>query len=115
MKAADVRILAALEPGESYVDPNFLLVETTSDAASEPVTTIHHVRSEASDRGGWNVTSLGHSTRLSHAAACEWAVSYAASRDIPLVYERDDHQRAVYAAALSTAAPTVGVSDSAAK
>src|SRR5690606_4153528 len=29
MRAADVRVLPALEPGESYVDPNFLLVETT--------------------------------------------------------------------------------------
>lgn len=115
MRAADVRILAALEPGESYVEPNFLLVETTRDAACEPVTTIHHVRSEGIDRGGWNVTSLGHSTRLSHAAACEWAVSYAASRDIPLVYERDDHQRAAYAAALNTTAPADGVKESAAK
>ena len=107
MKAADVRILPALEPGESYIDPSFMLVETVLDAAGEPITTIHHVSSSAGQANpGWNVTTLGHSARLSHAAACEWAVSYAASRNIPLVYERDEAQRAaVYAATLRSRPP----------
>ena len=116
MKAADVRILPALDPGESYVDPSFLLVETANDAAGEAVTTIHHVASATGDGDGWKVATLGHSARLSHAAACEWAVSYAASRDIPLVYERDDTQRgAAYAAAHSAGTTASGAADSAAK
>jgi hypothetical protein len=116
MKAADVRILPALEPGESYIDPSFVLVETTADAAGEPLTTIHHVSSGPAGEGGdgWKVTTLGHSAQLSHAAACEWAVSYAASRNIPLVYECDETQRGVvYAAALKAGSPAL--SESAAK
>ena len=113
MKAADVRILPALEPGESYIDPSFVLVETTADAAGEPLTTIHHVSSgPAGD--GCKVTTLGHSAQLSHAAACEWAVSYAASCNIPLVYECDETQRGVvYAAALKVGSSAL--SESAAK
>jgi hypothetical protein len=116
MKAAEVRILPALAPGESYIDPSFVLVETAADAAGEPLTTIHHVSSGPGGGGsaGWKVTTLGHSAQLSHAAACEWAVSYAASRDIPLVYERDETQRGVvYAAALN--AGSLALAESAAK
>ena len=65
MKAADVRILPALDPGESYVDPSFLLVETANDAAGEAVTTIHHVASATGDGDGWKVATLGHSARRS--------------------------------------------------
>ena len=40
MKATDVRIQKALDPGESYIDPSFLLVETTADDDGDSVTTI---------------------------------------------------------------------------
>ncbi|HEX5048415.1 MAG TPA: hypothetical protein VFX89_14960 [Gammaproteobacteria bacterium] len=90
MKATEVRILPALDPGESYVDPVFVLVETSLDESGDTVTTIDHVSSRSVDgRDRWNVTTLGVSVPLTHTAALEWAVSYAASRDIPLVYERD--------------------------
>ena len=36
VKATEVRILKALDPGESYVDPAFLLVETHFDDNGEP-------------------------------------------------------------------------------
>jgi hypothetical protein len=42
---------------------------------------------------------------LTHAAALEWAASYAASRDIPLVYERDSTRD--YAASLSGRFPAL--------
>ncbi len=112
MKAADVRMLPALDPGESYLDPSFVLVETSFDSAGEPVTTIHHVSSETGAEDGWKISTLGHAARLGHAAACEWAVSYAASRNIPLVYERDETLRPPYAAALSG---STGRSESASK
>ena len=90
MKATEVRIVPALDPGESYVDPVFVLVETSLDDCGDSVTTIDHVSTRSVDgRDRWNVTTLGVSVPLTHAAALEWAVSYAASRDIPLVYERD--------------------------
>jgi hypothetical protein len=93
MKATEVQVLAALEPGESYVEPLFLLVETARADDGEAVTTIELISSDAADgRRGWSVKTLGQSVPMSHAGACEWAVSYAASRDIPIVYERDGAQ-----------------------
>jgi hypothetical protein len=102
MKAAEVRILKALDPGESYVDPAFVLVETTPDQHGEPTTRIEHVSSQPSTgKPRWNIATLGQSVPLSHAAALEWAVSFAASRDVPVVYEREDLTPQSYAAATS--------------
>lgn len=91
MKATEVQVLAALDPGESYVEPKFLLVETARGDDGEAVTTIDVISSKGT--GDWTVSTLGQSVPLSHAGACEWAVSYAASRDIPIVYERDDDRK----------------------
>ena len=55
-------------------------------------------------RDGWTVKTLAQAVPLVHAAACEWAVSYAASRNIPVVYERDETAATGYAAALSVGA-----------
>jgi hypothetical protein len=91
MKASEVRILPALDPGESYTDTAFMLVETALDDNGDPVTTIEHVASlVVGDRTRWEIATLGQSVPLSHPAALEWAVSFAASRNIPIVYERDD-------------------------
>jgi len=105
MKAIEVRIRAALDPGESYVDPTFLLVETALGEDGETVTTIEHLANVAvAGRSRWQITTLGQSVPLSHAAALEWAVSFAASRDIPIVYERDDSS-----VSRQAAAPNAGV------
>ncbi|HVY64977.1 MAG TPA: hypothetical protein VHH11_09175 [Gammaproteobacteria bacterium] len=98
MKATEVRIEKALDPGESYVDPAFLLVETRFDDGGEPVTTIEYLATQTGQaKPRWQVVTLGQSVPLSHAAALEWAVSFAASRDIPVVYEREE-ARSPYAA-----------------
>jgi hypothetical protein len=110
MKATEVQVLAALDPGESYVEPVFLLVETARGNDGEAVTTIDLISSDPADgHRGWTVKTLGQSVPMSHAGACEWAVSWAASREIPIVYERDetsDNENigAGYAAALSAGA-----------
>jgi hypothetical protein len=99
MRASQVRILPALDPGESYVDPAFVLVETTLDGDDEATTTIEHVASTPVDgKLRWRVTTLGQSVPLSHAGALEWAVSFAAMHDMPIVYQRDDARRTRYAA-----------------
>jgi hypothetical protein len=91
MKASEVRVLPALDPGESYVEPTFMLVETARDEGGEPMTTIEHVLSRVvGDRVRWQVATLGQSVALNHAAALEWAVSFAASRGVPIVYHRDE-------------------------
>lgn len=100
MKASEVRILPALDPGDSYVDPAFMLVETAFDENGVPVTTMEHVASRlVGDKTRWQVVTLGQAVPLSHAAALEWAVSFAASRNIPIVYERDNTLLAGHAAA----------------
>ena len=105
MKASDVRILPALDPGESYIEPRFLLVETTWDGDGETVTRIDQITNRSRDgHPGWAIATLGQSVPMTHRSAREWAVSYAASRDIPIVYERDETFD--YAAALSAAAET---------
>jgi len=88
MKATDVRILPAVDPGESYIEPSFVLVETTVDDQGATVTSIDHVSATAGKN--WAVRALGYSVPLSHPAAREWAVAYAASHDVPVVYERDE-------------------------
>jgi hypothetical protein len=105
MKASEVRILRALDPGESYIDETFMLVETALDESGDPVTTIEHVASRVvGDKVRWQIATLGQAVPLSHAAACEWAVSFAASRNIPIVYERDDTVAVSHAAAPSAGA-----------
>jgi hypothetical protein len=102
MKASEVRILPALDPGESYVEPKFMLVETALDEHEEPITTIEHVASRVvGSKLRWHVTTLGQAVPLSHSAALEWAVSFAASREVPVVYHRDATIGTVYAAAPS--------------
>lgn len=99
MKASRIRILPALDPGESYVEPTFVLVETTLDERGEPVTTIEHVTSHTvGSKLRWQVSTLGQSVPLTHTSALMWAVSFAASRDVPIVYHRDDSTSARYAA-----------------
>jgi hypothetical protein len=100
MKATEVRIQKALDPGESYVDPAFVLVETVFDETGDTVTSIEHVASEVvGTKLRWKVVTLGQSVPMSHAGALEWAVSFAASRNIGVVYQRDDSRTMPYAAA----------------
>jgi len=100
MKATEVRILPALDPGESYVEPAFILVETALDANGDAVTTIEQLASRrVGDKMRWHVATIGHSVPLSHAGALEWAVSFAASRNIGVVYQRDGTMRSAHAAA----------------
>ena len=91
MKATEVLVLPALDPGESYVEPAFVLVETSAGDDGGTITGIELIQSGAAEgRHGWTVKTLGQSVPMSHAAACEWAVSFAASRNIPIVYERNE-------------------------
>ena len=100
MKATEVRILPALDPGESYVDPVFMLVETTLDDNGDPVTTIERLAGRrVGDKTHWHMATLGQSVPLSHASALEWAVSFPASRNIPVVYERGNTATPNHAAA----------------
>jgi hypothetical protein len=116
MKASQIRILKALDPGESYVDPAFVLVETALDEDGETVTTIEHLASKlVGDKLRWNIVTLGQSVPLTHAGALEWAVSFAASRDIPVVYQRDESKAAHAAASKSRSSRSSATHSSASK
>ena len=88
MKATDVRVLPALNPGDTYIEPNFLVVETTVDERGDTMTSIARV--SGANEQGWGLRSLGHFTATTHSMAREWAVAYAANQGIPLVYEREE-------------------------
>ena len=88
MKATDVRVLPAVNPGDTSIEPYFLVVETIVDGGGDTMTSIAHV-SGATGRG-WGLRSLGRLAASTHSMAREWAVAYAADRGIPLVYERDE-------------------------
>lgn len=90
MKATDVRIHLALPHGESYIEPSFLLVETTIDERGAAVTTIDHVATDVAKGKGWFVKSLACSVPMTHRHAREWAVAYAAAHEVPVVYEQDE-------------------------
>ena len=88
MRATDVRVLPALDPGQLYAEANFILVETAVDEQGETVISIDHV---SADFGKvWVVEALEHLVAMTHPAAREWAVAYAADHGVPVVYERDE-------------------------
>jgi hypothetical protein len=67
------------------------------------VTTIEHVANTVvNGKTRWQVVTLGQAVPLSHASALEWARSFAASRNITVVYERDDSVALRHAAAPSS-------------
>ena len=88
MKATDVRVLPAVNPGDTYIEPDFVVVETTVDEGGDTMTSIAHV--SGANGLGWGLRSLGRLAASTHSMAREWAVAYAADRGIPLVYERDE-------------------------
>ncbi len=89
MRASNVSVLQAPDPGEAYTDPDFLLVETLPDAQGRIRTTIDRIFACGQHGRAWAVKTVDASLPLGHSAAREWAVSYAAAKGIPVVYERD--------------------------
>ncbi len=106
MKAAEVRIRKALELGESYVDPTFVLVETTLGDDGETVTTIEHLASHIVERprplADRDVRPIGPAVARGRARV---GGLVRGSRDIPIVYERDDSPLLRHAAAPNAARP----------
>ena len=89
MSAKGVRIAKALEHGDSYSDPNFLLVETARDDDGQAVSCIDHICNKPGSLG-WSVKSLGAVPLLSHSDAMIWATTYAMTQGVPVIYERDE-------------------------
>ena len=89
MKASDVQVRPTPGPEEIYVDPEFVLVQTVANRRSKLVTTIEHISRSSQNEAGrkWYVDPLFESTLLTHSSAIELARTYAAGKDICVVFE----------------------------
>ena len=88
MKAADVRILPALNPNESCDDESFLLGETTISGLGEQTNIDHVTKAPRGGTEGFSKRAIAQSLPFTHRMALQWAVSFAALNEIPIVYER---------------------------
>lgn len=88
MKTAGVKVLPALSTGETYTEPNFLLVQTMADDLGETHTDIEHVmtRAEGGPDDAWEIAAIATGALLSHDEGIEFAVGYAKAHDVPIVY-----------------------------
>lgn len=73
----DTRILPALDAGETYTDPDFLLVLKSTDSDGESVSEINRMfaAKREDDTGSWVCKTITHRTKMSHEAAMAVAPS----------------------------------------
>lgn len=92
---SDTKILPALGAGETYTDPDFLLVQTSTDCDGESRTVIDRMfaAKREDDTGSWVCKTITLRTEMSHEAAVEVARVYAEENQVPVVYEQHDDQR----------------------
>lgn len=92
----DTRILPALDAGETYTDPDFLLVLTSTDSDGESVSEIDRMfaAKREDDTGSWVCKTITQRTKMSHEAAMALAKMYAEQKEIPVIYERHTYDRA---------------------
>lgn len=92
----DTRILPALDSGETYTDPDFLLVQTSTDSDGETVSEIDRMfaAKREEDTSSWVCKAITQRTKMSHEAAMALAKMYAERKDIPVIYERHTDVRA---------------------
>ena len=87
MKTVEVRILPAITLEDSGGGDSFLMVETTSSPDGER-TNIDHVHRDAEDSDTISKDSVVSALPTTHENAIQWAASFAALNNIPVVYER---------------------------
>lgn len=94
---SDTKILPALDEGETYTDPDFLLVQTSTDHEGDSHTVIDRMFSakREDDTGSWVCKTITARTRMSHGAALAMAKVYAAEHEVPVIYQH--HEDARYA------------------
>lgn len=92
MKPSDVQVRPTPGPGNTYVDLEFVLVQTALTRHSELVTTIEHVSRSSQNEAGrkWHVDPLFESMPLTHSSAIDLARTYAAGREISIVFESSE-------------------------
>lgn len=91
----DTTILPALELGETYTDPDFLLVQSSTDSDGETVSEIDRMfaAKREDDTGSWVCKTITTRTKMSHEAAMMLAKAYAQTHHVPVIYERYSDER----------------------
>jgi len=91
----ETKILPALGLGETYSEPDFLLVQTSTDTEGESLSVIDRMfaAKREDDTGSWVCKTITVKTKMSHDEAVEMAKAYAESNNIPVVYEQHDDER----------------------
>lgn len=87
---SSTRVLPALDMGETYTDPDFLLVQTNTDRHGQTLADIDRMfaKKRESDSGSWGCKSITSRTKMSHEAALGLARAYAEKHEIPVIYEQ---------------------------
>lgn len=91
----ETKILPALGAGETYTEPDFLLVQTSTNKAGESLSVIDRMfaAKREDDTGSWVCKTITVKTKMSHQDALKMAKAYAAEHDVPVVYEQHDDER----------------------
>lgn len=93
--ATNPKIRPALGAGETYSDPDFLLVQTSTDCNGESHSEIDRMfnAKREDDTGSWVCKTLTGRTKMSHEDAIAMARAYAEHHQVPLIYEQHDDER----------------------
>jgi hypothetical protein len=96
MMGSRTKILPALGPGETYNDEDFLLVRTQTDVYGTSTTSIDRMLTakRETDTGGWICKTISGDAKISHEAALEAALEFAAKHEIPIIYAEHFDERA---------------------
>jgi hypothetical protein len=92
---SNTRILPALDTGETYTDPDFLIVQTSTDCTGESRTVIDRMFSakREGDFAGWICKTITLRNKMTHEAAVDIARAYAEENHVPVVYQQHDDLR----------------------
>ena len=90
------KIKPALGPGETYNDEDFLLVRTHTDLYGTSATSIDRMLTakREDDNGSWICKTISSDSKISHEAALEAALAFAAKHEIPIIYAEHHDERA---------------------
>lgn len=92
---SETRIVPALGAGETYTEPDFLLVQTNTNTEGKSHSVIDRMfaAKREDDTGSWVCKTLTARTMMSHEEAVKVAEAYAKQHGVPVVYEQHDDER----------------------
>ena len=88
----NTKVLPALEPGETYTEDDFLLVQTSTSNDGQTTADIERMftMKREDDEERWGFKTVTSMMKMSREEAMVLAKAYAESHDIPVIYEHHD-------------------------